>query len=151
MCRCRLLYRFVGTDEYQDIIAVRHVPYLMEDIHAYHARLRLLINNVIADPDFGNIVHDHTMAESGGGRIGGNQKLISFTSDENKLIVSTDDAVQRIVHGADYILTFEIPVNVAIEAPSDLSVSEGEVLVSNDKKALAACLIDWRINNYRNV
>jgi len=99
--------------------------------------------------DLGVTIFEHTMAAGGGGQIGGDAPWIAMTADVDKLRASTDDTVQRIIRGADQLATFQIPKDAAIDAPSNLSKTEAEVLVPNQAKALSATLIDFKPNPYR--
>lgn len=145
----RTVYRFVGTDEYELVKSASYATQTTEKAQHLYQYLCNQLEEISQRDDFGELIHSHTMTSEGGGRIGGGQVFASFTSDVQKLRQSTDDAVQLIIGGAEYLLTFTVPRDGAIDAASDLSKAEGEVLVPNDLEALGACLTDYCKNPYR--
>jgi len=148
--KARLLYRFMSRDEYARLKETSnkfHGNPLA--INAQGKALSDALNRLIINPNFGEMLYNHTMTASGGGSIGHKGELIATTEDVDKLAQSTCHRVQAIVTNADYIVTFEVPQDAAIGAPSDLSKTEGEVLVPNDFQALAAMMIDCSKNYYK--
>lgn len=146
----RLLYRLVGDDELNLVKRARaaaggkpQVISHLEDI------LEAQMQDLLGQDDLGEVLHTHTMTSIGGGSIGGDQALVSMFSDFESLAASTDDQVRTILQNAPYVLTFQVPRQAALDAPSDLSRSESEVIVPNDLQALSATLIDITANPYR--
>lgn len=136
----RLLYRFMGTKEYNDwYTLVQQTEWTKEIAIKADQALKMAMVTMLMDPSFGAKLYDFTMAARGGGRNG---KFLATTSDLNKLLCSTDDAVQNIIQGAEYVMIFSVPKEACIDGASDLSKSEGEVLVPNLPKAL--CYMVWK-------
>jgi len=148
---CRTIYRFVGKEEYDSVIRAKYATLTDEKLGYMHTILVKQMDNFMSQQDVGNLIQAHTMSESGGGSIGGGQALVSATLDVDQLSRSTDDAVQKIVQNADFILEFKVPRGAVLEAPSELSQKEREVLVPNDIEALPACFVKAYPNKFKKV
>lgn len=147
----RLLYRLVGRSEYERVLAAWRAAREQQThdpryIVACASQLAKNLDNLMNDPEFAEKMHTHTMTPLGGGQIGGPQPFVSMFTDFDSLANSTDDKVQVIVRNAEYVLTFSVPKSAAINAASDLSGRETEVLVPNNLEALSAMLIDHGAN-----
>jgi hypothetical protein len=141
----RLLFRFVGAAEYRNWMAL--VPNNWDEATARQAdnALAQALVRLIHTDDFGDTIHNFTMTAQGGGVTG---TLMATTADLARLIGSTDDAVQRIIRGAEYVLVFSVPQDACINAPSPLSVSEAEVLVPYLPRALCHMIYRQSTNPY---
>ncbi len=145
----RKLYRLVGQAE-RDL--VERAAAASRTIGMHDANSQVLVGqlaNLAQRPDFGNVLQTHTMSPLGGGSIGGPQPLVSMFSDFDALASSTDDQVQNIVRNAPFVLTFEVPLESALDAPSDLSRGESEVVVPNDIQALPGMFVSAAANPFR--
>lgn len=154
----RVLYRFVGTTEKNQLVDAR-ATFLQRVTTAAdrmnvtdHAENQLVarMQTLIAQPDIGNAIFNHSMAAGSGGRIGGGSSMVSMTTDYDALANSTDPAVRQIVANAPYMAVFVIPTEGILGGASGLSQAEGEVFVANIAAALAVCLADSQSNPHRN-
>lgn len=148
----RIVHRFVGEQEKQKLqqfqAASRGPGAGPQHSQAMADALTERMGEITAQ-DFAEVLHTHTMTPVGGGPVGGNQPLVSMTSNIRALRQSTDPGVQNIVQNAPFIASFSVPRGAAVGAPSDLSRHEREVVVPNDSQALPAMMFDVRENPYR--
>jgi hypothetical protein len=137
----RLLFRFVSAEE-KDYWTLKagQTAFTKETAIAMDLQLENALAVAMNDPSFAESMHDFTMAEGGGGRAG---KFIATTSDIDRLRQSTDDVVQGIVKNAEFIISFSVTKLSGVGAVSELSQSEGEVLLPNRPDALAYFV--WKV------
>lgn len=158
----KYVHRFVGEEEMKHIYQIRRQTASANGISklesppaknvrdAWGKILTTQMEAFTNSSTMGNMLQTHTMTRFGGGGIGQGQTLVSFATDVEKLVESTDPSVQTICKNAPYIISILIPNSSSLDGASDLSKEETEVVVRNMAQPLAMLLSKITPNPYKS-